>query len=338
LCNSDCCSEEENSGLIHFREMSTNSNSVASKNPGKGSVVEKDGTTTTNVMLHALVLINISDHWTRTKVQNNAENPRVLGALLGTQSGRNVEVFSCCELVYNVVDGLVVIDQKYLLQKQEQLKLVFKNYDFLGWYSTGDRVSPADIEIHKQLLDFNESPLYLLLDTVACARPDTKDLPVHLFDTELRLINDQPTQVFAKVPYRIETGDAERVSVDHVARITPSGTGSGSMLTAHLLGVHNAISMLNMRIKILLRYLETVKAGKSPIDHGLLRRIASLCNQLPSTDTPSFKHDFIQEYNDGLMITYLAAMTKGSNSINELIDKFNVVNDRSSMRRRGGLF
>jgi COP9 signalosome complex subunit 6 len=51
------------------------------------TVVEKEGSGSLNVMLHPLVIINISDHWTRTKVQNNIENPRVVGALLGLQTG-----------------------------------------------------------------------------------------------------------------------------------------------------------------------------------------------------------------------------------------------------------
>ncbi len=31
------------------------------------------------------------------------------------------------------------------------VKKVFKTYDFLGWYSTGQTVQPSDIEIHKQV-------------------------------------------------------------------------------------------------------------------------------------------------------------------------------------------
>jgi len=304
--------------------------------PKSGAVVDKEGGGALNLLLHPLVIINISDHWTRTKVQHNLENPRVIGALVGIQTGRNIEIYNSFELVYDVVDGVVVIAQEYLATKQEQFKKVFKTYDFLGWYSTGSAVHPADIEIHKQISEVNESPLYLLLDTVACGRPDTKDLPISILESELRMIEDKPTMLFVKVPYKIETGEAERIAVDHVAKITPSGSVSGSQLTAHLMGVHNSISMLAVRIKILLQFLNAVKAGKVPRDHGLLRRVGSLCNQLPATDTGAFKRDFINEYNDALMITYLASITTGANDINELIDKFNVTYDRQTRRR--GIF
>jgi len=95
--------------------------------------------------------------------------------------------------------------------------------------------------------------------------------------------------------------------------------------------------MLSMRIKILLQYLESAKSGKAPRDHGLMRRIASLCHQLPAIDTPGFKLDFLNEYNDALLITYLASITKGTNATNDLIDKFNATYERHS-RRRGGPF
>lgn len=79
-----------------------------------------------------------------------------------------------------------------------------------------------------QISELNESPLYLLLDTVAAARVDTKDLPISICESEIRMVAEKPTMVFAKVPFKIETGEAERISVDHVAKINPSGTGSGS--------------------------------------------------------------------------------------------------------------
>jgi len=276
--------------------------------------------------------LNISDHWTRQKVQNNISNPRVIGALVGVQTGRDVEIFNSFELVYRVMNGVVEIDQGYLQTKQEQFKKVFPTYEFLGWYSTGSTAQPADIDVHRQFLEINESPLYLLLDTVACGNPNTRDLPISIFESELHLINEQPTLLFVKVPYKIETGEAERISVDHVAKVTPSGAIGGSVLTSHLMGIHNAIHMLNMRVKILIQFLEATKTGKIPKDHGLLRRISSLCASLPASDSAAFKSDFMTEYNDTLLVTYLASITKGSNNINELIDKFNAIYERGRRR------
>jgi len=218
------------------------------------------------------------------------------------------------------------------IKKQEQFKKVFPTYDFLGWYSTGNQVQNADVAIHKQIMEINESPLYLLMDAPACLKPATKDLPITIFESELHMVEDNPTLLFVKIPYKIETGEAERISVDHIAKVTPTG-GEGSSLSGHLMHTHNAISMLNMRIKILVNFLEATKGGKTPKDHALLRRISMLTSQLPAIDNDAFRHEFINEYNDALLVTYLATVTKGSSGINELLDKFSIVNDRQSRRR-----
>jgi len=296
-----------------------------------GSVVEREGTAALNVLLHPLTIIHISDHHTRMRIQAKQENPRVVGALMGIQSGRTVEILNAFELPTKTEDGRLIVNLDYLTTKLEQFKKVFATYELLGWYSTGKSVVPADMAIHQQISQFNENPLYLQMDAAGISA--SRELPIFVFESELRLLNDTPTQLFVRLNYKIETGEAERISVDHIAKISATGSSTGSSLTAHLMGVHNAIGMLNTRVKILLNFLEATKAGKVEKDHSLLRSLASLCNQLPATDSQQFQHDFINEYNDALVVAYLASMTKGSNSMNDLIDKFNVVNEKSNRRR-----
>lgn len=80
--------------------------------------------------------------------------------------------------------------------------------------------------IYFKLSEFNENPLYLTLDTLGAVT--SRELPIHIYESELRMVDETPTQLFVKVPYKIETGEAERISVDHIARIVPSGVSSGS--------------------------------------------------------------------------------------------------------------
>jgi len=299
---------------------------VIQKEGGGGGALQID--------LHPLVIINVSDHLTRTKVESApAAPPRIVGALIGTQEGRSVEISNSFELVYNVVEGAIVVDIVYLRTKLEQFKKVFPTSDFLGWYSTGNAASQADIAIHKQFSEFNESPIFLLLDAAASYIAATRDLPITIFESELHVVEDQPTLLFVKVPYRIQTGEAERIGVDHVARVNPTGGAEGSQLTAHLNGLHNAIKMLNVRVKALHSFLGAINDGKIAPDHGILRQTAALCNLLPAIDTPAFQEDFLKEYNDVLLVTYLASITKGSSTINELVDKFNATYERQSRRR-----
>ena len=59
---------------------------------GGYKVVASPGTAgSVSVKLHPLVIMNISEHWTRAKVQEGAPQ-KVYGAIIGKQKGRNIEV------------------------------------------------------------------------------------------------------------------------------------------------------------------------------------------------------------------------------------------------------
>ena len=62
--------------------------------------------------LHPLVILNISDHHTRVKAQRNGIATRVLGCVIGIQTGRTVEIFNSFELKYDVrSDAAMVTEQ-----------------------------------------------------------------------------------------------------------------------------------------------------------------------------------------------------------------------------------
>ena len=73
-----------------------------------------------------LVLLNVSDHHTRAKANLQDASlppPRVLGCLLGQQTGRVVDVSNSFEFVYEVTPAGLVIDEGLLTKKTEQCKL-----------------------------------------------------------------------------------------------------------------------------------------------------------------------------------------------------------------------
>ncbi|CAG8799275.1 21827_t:CDS:2, partial [Gigaspora rosea] len=72
------------------------------------------------VALHPLTLLNISDHFTRIKMQQQIQSPQVIGALVGIQTGRDVEISNSYELDFDTIDGKVQINHEYFITKQEQ--------------------------------------------------------------------------------------------------------------------------------------------------------------------------------------------------------------------------
>ncbi|XP_058124034.1 COP9 signalosome complex subunit 6 isoform X1 [Anopheles ziemanni] len=280
--------------------------------------------------LHPLVIMNISDHWTRTRAQSG-NKPLALGALIGKQKGRNIEVMNSFELKYHTLDDDVIIMKDYYRVKEEQYKQVFSDLDFLGWYTTDARPTEKHISIHKQICEINECPIMLLLDPIS---RNMNQLPISLYESVIDIVQGEAMMLFVPLSYTLATEEAERIGVDHVARMSTNDSDENSTVAEHLLAQYSAIKMLNSRVKIVLAYMKAVESGQLEPNQEILRMAYSLSRRLPVVQNPSFKEEFYTQSNDVGLITYLGALTKVSNDMNQLVNKFNVLYDRQGMGRR----
>ncbi|KAJ3098425.1 COP9 signalosome complex subunit 6 [Phlyctochytrium planicorne] len=243
----------------------------------------------------------------------------LFGAVIGTQNGRDIEIFNSYELPFTTSGNDVTIDKNYFLSKQEQFRQVFPKYDMLGWYTVGVKPTKSDVHVHQQFLDINESPLFLQLNPLIVAA--SKDLPIHMYESVIDIVAGQPQMKFVESSFTIETGEAERIAVDHVAHLTNAENAAESTLINHLGTQRNAIKMLQTRIKVLSEYISDVEKGVLPRDHTILREISSLRDRLPTMTGSDFQREFQIDFNDVLLTTYLTSITKGTNQLNDLIEK-----------------
>ena len=118
------------------------------------------------VSLHPLDIMNVSEHWTRIRAQKEpGSNITIIGAFIGKQKGRNIEIMNSFELKFDIIESKIVIDSDYYKAKEQQFKQVFPDLDFLGWYSNGDLPNEGDMNIHHQIIvQIHESPLFLKLN------------------------------------------------------------------------------------------------------------------------------------------------------------------------------
>jgi COP9 signalosome complex subunit 6 len=164
-----------------------------------------------NIVVHPLVIINISDHFTRGKFMDTL----VIGALFGTQEGQRIEIFNSFELPITSN----VVDLEYFTTKQELYHQVFPNLSFLGWYG----MDFPNVDIHRQFLYLNESPLYLQLIVETAT--------LQIFDSLIDLAQE-PYIKFTPIKYRIESSEAERIAVEHVTHFSAeSKTASSSIFS-----------------------------------------------------------------------------------------------------------
>lgn len=310
---------------------------TSSGSTSNSNVLASAGTAgSVSVSLHPLVIMNISEHWTRTKAQQGAPK-RVYGALIGKQAGRDVEIMNSFELDVQEIDGAVSVDKDYYTLKESQFKQVFSDMDFLGWYTTGETPVEDDINVHRQICDINESPLCLLLNPAA----RHTDLPVTVYESVIDIVSGEARMLFVKLGYSLKTEEAERIGLDHVARITGLGAEdeSQSKVAEHVSVQHSAIKMLSGRVKIILEYVKAVEKGDLPYNHEIMRQAKALSSRLPVLENERFEPEFYEQYNDAALVTYLGAVMKSCNNMNQFINKFNILYQRQGTgRRMRGLF
>lgn len=306
---------------------------VTETNPKSSIMAPSSATASVIVALHSLVILNISEHWTRVRAQLG-KPIRVFGALLGRQKGRNIELCTSFEMKMdpNPDDpNLEMIDLEFLNTNIGQFKQVFGDLDFLGWYTTGSAPAESDIALHKQICTINESPVLLKLD------PFGKHtyLPVYVYESVIDLVNTELKMLFIELEFTLATDEAERIGVEHIAKLSNSDTMVQSTVADHLNTQYSAIRLLNNRIRVIYEYVLAVKENKANVkkNNEILRDIQSLCNRLPVMNSPNFYKEFYTLYNDVTWISYLGVITQGSNTLNQYINKFLVMYDKTLNKR-----
>ncbi|PIL29651.1 hypothetical protein GSI_08288 [Ganoderma sinense ZZ0214-1] len=292
-----------------------------------------------SLALHPLPILNISEHLTRLRLQTKTQLPFLLGALLGTQNGRDVEIVNSFELAIEP-DG-VTVDQGFLVTRKEQYKQVFPSLEFIGWYTVAERPSSRHIALHEQFTPYSSTPLLLIMQpsTVFAAASDAsgQSLPLKAYEPTIEIRDRKSRSVFIEATYSVETGEAERIAVDWTAK----GGEGGTSLESHLATQRAAVKMLHDRIMLLTRYVAEVIAGSAKKDHATLRALSALIASLPASENGGFREEFDTEYEDVQLTAYLATLTKSSNILNELVDRHVVLTatreDRGGGPRRRGM-
>jgi COP9 signalosome complex subunit 6 len=271
-----------------------------------------------------------------------ATDAPVVGLLFGTQSGLDISIIDATDAIYDVpvtnpsgltVDKIlsITLNHEEIEKKKRLWTAVYTNYELLGWYTLtpDNHVLPAHMAIHRDMMAFNEAPLFLLMN---CApEADAKQLPLSIYGAEMHIINDTPTQIFVEIPFRLETAQAERVAVDQITKLTP--TEGASTLEVQNQSLTTSLRVLGKKIAILGQILQLMQDGTLPMDHTVVRKASKICQQLPAIDSGTFHEQLLNELVDTLMMTYLASATKTTGALTELTDMYAMVYSISSSRR-----
>jgi hypothetical protein len=106
--------------------------------------------------------------------------------------------------------------------------------------------------------------------------------------------------------YSLASEEAERIGVDHIAKVAgATGESDASEVALYLSTQKGAIDMLRQRVCLIRDYLLDVRDGKAPRDLDLLRQLSALCSRLPITSDDGGAHGgghgFLASSNDAML-------------------------------------
>ena len=205
--------------------------------------------------LHPLVLLTISDYITRHRLCQQTQP--IVGALLGQQIGREITIEVAYDVAVKPPADITTnaeaekqqprewkLDDAFFAARLAQYKEVHKApaLDLVGWWTVAPAAGPGPevLSLHQHVLkEYNESALLLTfvpeaVQNISGSSEQQQRLPLTIYETvyESAARRDEgggePMQVegeseklemrFKELGYEIQTGEAEMIGVDSVAR------------------------------------------------------------------------------------------------------------------------
>jgi len=274
------------------------------------------------IFLHPLFIMNIADHQARKLAESKQFDPknpaRVLGAVFGTQQNQTVEVMNSIEITFTIDDEKQIrMNDDTFAEDTDLYKRIYPEHECLGWYSTATDIMLTDLPFHKRFTEYNESPLYIRMNPVV--RVDAKALPVNVYRMEMKIVKEVPKTVFIDLPFKVVSEPAERVTTDHIIQ-DKDVVSKFSQIVPHFETFQTAIEALQQRIQLLISFLEKVENNEIEGNQEILKNIQGVCNRIPTMVNEKFEEDFHNEMSNGMMMTYLAAMTKAAQQVNNMFE------------------
>lgn len=178
--------------------------------------------TSLNVQLHPLVLLTISDYITRHTLRQ--QKGPIVGAIIGQQNGRNFTLEHAFECKLADSGSDVTLDADWFTAQLEMYKEVHKApaLDLVALFTLGpvDGPQPAHLPVLKQVQTLTSSDSIMLL----MFHPELVDnlqggkLPITLYESVEEMEADTLHVRFRELQFEVETGDAEMIGVDFVAK------------------------------------------------------------------------------------------------------------------------
>lgn len=275
-------------------------------------------TTPTEVVTHPLVLLSTVDHYNRLNAGVVA-GKRVVGGLLGTSLKGTVDVTNSFAIPFeedSKSPNIFYLDHNFLENMYGMFRKVNARERIVGWYSTGPKIKPNDLEIHQIFRRYCTHPVYCIIEV------EPKDLGIpttsYIAKEEAEDESSEPKLTFQHVPSSIGALEAEEIGVEHLLRDVTDGTVS--TLSTQVKDKVAALTGLHGRLEEIKAYLNQVVDSSMPINHNIMYKIQGIFNILPLLHHQRSQKEMSIETNDNMMAMYISSLVRSVIALHDLIN------------------
>ncbi len=190
----------------------------------------------------------------------------------------------------------------------------------IGWYSTGPKIRPNDMEVHQLLKRYTPNPAFVIIDVqpTEAGIPTKAYVTVEEVEEENLSLAQAQNERFVHIPSVIGALEAEEVGVEHLLRDVKD-TNVSTMAT-QINDKVLSLQSLTHRLLEMHTYLDNVLKERLPVNHVILNQMQEIFNLLPNLNEEQLVKSFMVKTNDMLLVTYLASLSRSIVALHNLIN------------------
>jgi 26S proteasome regulatory subunit N8 len=284
-----------------------------------------------NVVVHPTVLLSVVDHYYRLAKETNR---RVVGALLGEYVDGKVDVTNCYALPFeeDPKDKKVwYVDHVYSEQMFEMFQKINSKEKIVGWYSSGPKIRPHDIEINEVFRKYCDKPVFVIIDVQE--KKESLGIPAESYIMKEEVDQDgQLIKTFFKLNTSIEASLPEQIGVEFMLKDIndPNRIGSASKI---INDKEQSLRALIKKLTDIKTYLINVISGKIQVNAQIIYNIQEIFNLLPNFDTESLIKAMSIQTNNNYLVLYLSWLVKTVVALHKLINNKIAIKEEENMAK-----
>ena len=283
------------------------------------------------IVVHPTVLLSVVDHYYRSAKETNR---RVIGALLGEYIDEKVDITNCYAIPFEEDPKDIKIwyvDHVYSEQMLEMFQKINSKEKIVGWYSSGPKIRPHDIEINEVFRKYCDKPIFVIIDVQE--KKESLGIPAESYimreevDQEGQLI-----KTFFKLNTSIEASLPEEIGVEFMLKDIndPNRVGSVSKI---INDKEQSLKALIKKLTEIKTYLTNVISGKIPVNAQIIYNIQEIFNLLPNFDTESLIKAMSIQTNNNYLVLYLTWLAKTVVALHKLINNKIAIKEEENLAK-----